>query len=299
MAFRGDRHRPAGRRESPAAHGKGWLASAGEWFTESLAPGLGEWFTESLVPGLKDLVYPPRPLCPFCGQPFTPPRGILLCPGCLQRLPLVQPPVCRVCGKPLRLSGAAGDKCQDCARYRHFFGMARAVGLFDGALREGIHQLKYQGRRALGEAFASLMFSRLNAEPQMRRPGLLIPVPISPEKLERRGFNQAALLAQGIGSRLGRPVAMDGLRRGRDTPAQNRLDARQRRRNIAGAFTATAPAAVSGRSVLLIDDVYTTGATADECARALLRAGAREVNVLTLAVGVLDRHWLGAGFPPA
>lgn len=268
-----------------AFHG-GWLV------------GGKNWLAERLLPGLKDLVFPPRPLCPFCGRPFPPIHGILLCRQCLGRLPFVLPPVCEVCGKPLRLSGAGAGRCLDCARHGRFFGMARAVGLYEGLLREGIHQFKYQGRRGLGEAFASLMFSRLNAEPRMRRPDLLVPVPISPGKLHRRGFNQAALLALGIGRRLGRPVAMDGLRRERDTLAQNRLGAGQRRHNISGAFAATQPATVSGRSVLLVDDIYTTGVTADECARALLRAGAREVNVLTLAIGVLDRHWLGENENP-
>ncbi|MGE5577796.1 MAG: ComF family protein [Syntrophothermus sp.] len=256
-----------------------------------------DWLTDCLLRGLKDLAFPPPPLCPFCGRPFMPTRGILFCRQCLGRLPFVLPPACQVCGKPLRLAGARENRCLDCARYGHFFGMARAVGLYEGLLREGIHQFKYQGRRGLGEAFASLMFSRLNVEPRMRRPDLLVPVPISPAKLARRGFNQAALLAQGIGRRLGRPVAVDGLRRDRDTLAQNQLGVGQRRRNIAGVFAVTAPAVVAGRSVLLIDDIYTTGVTADECARTLLRAGAREVNVLTLAVGVLDRHWLEAELP--
>ncbi len=268
-----------------AFHG-GWLAGGKNWLAERL-------LAERLLPGLKDLVFPPRPLCPFCGRPFAPTHGILLCRQCLGRLPFVLPPTCQVCGKPLRLAGARENRCLDCARYGHFFGMARAVGLYEGLLREGIHQFKYQGRRGLGEAFASLMFSRLNVEPRMRRSDLLVPVPISPAKLARRGFNQAALLAQGIGRRLGRPVAVDGLRRDRDTLAQNQLGVGQRRRNIAGVFAVTTPAVVAGRSVLLIDDIYTTGVTADECARALLRAGANEVNVLTLAIGVLDRHWLG------
>jgi len=251
-----------------------------------------------------DVLLPEEEGCVLCGQFHA--RGLEeifctpICGHCLSRIPFVQPPYCLKCGRPLRGAalGRGGETlqsnqvCRDCASGARFFEVARAVGVYDGALKDFVHAFKFGGRRELAEGIGVLMARVVAREKAMRGSEVLVPVPLHPKRLAERGYNQADLLARVVGSCLGLPVRA-ALVRSVLAGEQNKLGRRERRDNIRGVFLVPHPLEVAGKRVLLIDDVITTGATANECSRALLRAGAAEVRVLASAVAPLEREWLG------
>lgn len=146
-----------------------------------------------------------------------------------------------------------------------------------------MHALKFEGKTALARPLGDLLAEAGSAMLAVGAVDCLVPVPLHPSREAERGFNQSVLLANRVGRRWGVPVEPRALRRRRPTLSQTDLDAERRRANVRGAFTLSRSAAVEGRHVLLIDDVFTTGATVAECARVLLEAGASAVGVLTLA----------------
>ena len=152
-----------------------------------------------------------------------------------------------------------------------------SAGRYEGALRDVIHAFKYEGRRSLARPLGGML--RKAGRPVLERSDCVVPVPLHPWRQLRRGFNQARDLAE----RLDRPV-MNALWRIRATPSQMTLSAAERRSNLRGALAASPFVTVADQTVVLVDDVRTTGATLDECAKALRRAGAREVRALTLAI---------------
>ncbi len=150
-------------------------------------------------------------------------------------------------------------------------------------MREAVHALKFGGKTALANPLGDLMAEAGPAVLPVEVVDCLVPVPLHPTREAERGFNQSMLLARRVSRRWGIPVRPRALRRQRFTRPQTDLDADERRRNVRGAFALSRRAAVDGRHVLLIDDVFTTGATVSECARVLLDAGAATVGVLTVA----------------
>jgi ComF family protein len=174
--------------------------------------------------------------------------------------------------------------CPECARHPPAFATARSIGLYlpsaDGLnpLAAAIQGLKYRGQRAVASAFGNLLATHY----PFADDALLVPVPLHPSRLRSRGFNQALLLARALGRRRKLAVAARALARIRATTAQPGLGAAERRRNLRDAFVVRRPDTVRGRAVVLIDDVLTTGATADACARALRGAGATIVDVFTV-----------------
>lgn len=191
--------------------------------------------------------------------------------------------------------GHGGMLCRRCALEPRLFHVARAPTVYDGAVKDYIHRFKYGGERELGMALGVLLGRCLEREPVLWPVDALVPVPLHPSRLEDRGFNQAEVLARVVGEWVGRPVWADALRRVRKTETQTKLSARERHANVRGAFRPWRAARLAGRRLLLVDDVYTSGATVEEAARVLLKAGAAQVNVLCLAVGVRPAEWLEAG----
>jgi ComF family protein len=202
--------------------------------------------------------------------------------------------VCAVCGErlfsPYAVSSAAGEpRCGLCRRIAPSFTRAVAYGSYEGGLRELIHLLKYGGvlpaanvlGRMLAEAIATL-------DPDFSAaPVIVVPVPLFHSRQRQRGFNQAELIARAALKLLpaGEQVRLSErvLERKRETQSQTGLTSHQRRENMRGAFVVAQPETVGGQQVLVVDDVYTTGATVSECARILLRAGASKVWVATVA----------------
>ena len=234
----------------------------------------------AILRGLVDLLFPPA--CQVCRTPDP----AVLCAACRERFRLIQPPVCDRCGRPLRGPPGLDFSCIPCRGRRLHFRRARAVGVYEGSLREAIHALKFGGRIALSEPLGLLMAQVAVSDPALACADLVVPVPLHPTRLAERGFNQAELLGREVAAALGKPLAPQALARVRATAAQSRLEAAERRRNVRLAFAAGQVS--SARSMLLVDDVFSTGCTASDCARALRAAGAREVVVLTLAHSVLE-----------
>jgi len=189
------------------------------------------------------------------------------CPRCA--LPLPQPDL--VCGACLKRPPA--------------FARVEVPWRYAFPVDNLITRFKHQAQWPIGRLLAGLLSQHLqNAfDHGLARPDLLLPVPLAPRRQRRRGFNQAQMLAHWIGRSLDLPVAEDVLLRTRETPAQQGLDAASRRRNLRSAFSLADPAVIRGRRLALVDDVLTTGATADALARLLVRAGASEVEVYCLA----------------
>lgn len=188
------------------------------------------------------------------------------------------------CGKPLRQS--EDEYCGDCRRYNHVF--ERGFSLYPYRSVSGaVGRLKYRGRREYAEFFGQEMADELQhifAQRWIPQPDLLIPVPASPEKVKKRGYNQAELLAEKIGRTTGIPMKNDILFRTEDTPPLKGMTAAMRHKILKSAFNACGND-VEFKLIMLVDDIYTTGATMDACSRALLQAGASAVFFMTLAAG--------------
>jgi len=219
---------------------------------------------------LLDLLFPRH--CIGCGRP-----GVYLCSECRASLPYLQPPYCAICGRPLFY----GRLCLRCQHVPLQIDGIRGICLYQGIAREAIHQFKYQGVRELAEPLGEMLYDYWRSH---RLPGtLVVPVPLHPHRLRRRGYNQASLLAAAFGQRAGLPVADNLLWRRRDTPSQvEMLDLVMRWQNVQGAFTCSG-ASLTGQRILLIDDVATTGATLEACATALRAGGATSVWALVFA----------------
>jgi ComF family protein len=220
------------------------------------------------------------PACAACDELLDRPTRGPVCDRCWRAILPLTPPLCDRCGDPLpswRTVSLPRPLCVRCRRSPRAVDRARAIGAYDGALRAVIHALKYDGRRSLARPIAAMM-RRRGAE-ILDGAACAIPVPLHRSRRRHRGFNQADDLAR----HLGLPVVR-ALIRTRATATQTELPAAQRHRNVRDAFAAIPEAdALAGRSVVLVDDVSTTGATLEACARVLKEVGVAEVRALTAA----------------
>ena len=223
------------------------------------------------------------PACAACGGPIGPERVGPVCGGCWSDVRIVSPPWCDRCGEPLRSwrhSPENGACCARCVALPPQFDLARAFGLYEGALREIVHALKYRSHRSLGRPLGALMKSTDRG--LLAAADVVVPVPLHPWRHLRRGFNQADELAQALGRPVWRPLR----RRTLGVP-QAKLRGDQRRTNVQTAYSVSPlrAGAITGRPryVVLIDDVMTTGATLDACSRALREGGVEWIGALTLA----------------
>jgi ComF family protein len=217
-----------------------------------------------------------------------------LCQRCAGQFGEVRSPLCVQCGEPFVSPHGPDHLCGQCLEQPFHFQKARAAGLYQGALRAVIHHLKYQYRDNLAQPLGRLLWQTLRTHWEPAALDRIVPVPLHPRRLRQRGFNQAyALIRQwpGLARQSGLAVGPDWidpavLRRHKITQPQTGLSKKERAANLRQAFQVTAPDRIQGQRILLVDDVFTTGATADACAQALLKAGAAEISVLTLARAV-------------
>jgi ComF family protein len=224
-----------------------------------------------------DGVLPPR--CLACGATLGEPDA--LCSRCWRGITFFGSPWCVRCGLPFPHPMGKEALCGACARERRSWDRARAVLRYDNNSRRLVLGLKHGDRTHAAGAFGRWMH-RAGGE-VLADADLLVPVPLHWTRLFQRRYNQAVLLAQSIHAAGGPPVAADWLVRRRRTPSQGHLGPAARERNVRGAFAIRRGRSFAGKRAVIIDDVLTTGATAEECARVLKRAGASSVNVLTLA----------------
>lgn len=227
---------------------------------------------------LIDLLYPRR--CPVCQN--AAPYGEEICPECRKRLPYIRGPVCLRCGRPVREGEAL---CADCAEIRHDFDAAVSGFLYDDVMREAVAALKYKGRKEYGRVLGRLLYACTEKKLRRFRAEAVVPVPVHAKKKRERGYNQAELIAREVAEGLKKPLLADALIRTKYTKAMKTLSAKARRTNLRNAFE-IGPGFVPVRSALIVDDIYTTGSTADACAAVLKEAGVKEVFAVTLAVGI-------------
>ena len=229
--------------------------------------------------GVRDALLPPR--CIACGA--TVEAGGALCAACWSQVTFLGAPQCACCGYPFEFAAPDASLCAACTAQPPAYDRARSVFRYQPESRALILRFKHADGTHAAPAYGSWL-SRAGAE-LLADCDLILPVPLHRWRLFRRRYNQSALLAQAVGRMTGRAIAVDLLVRRRNTPSQGRMSALARRRNVRAAF-AVRPGragAIAGRKILLIDDVLTTGATVEECARVLRRCGAVRVDVLTLA----------------
>lgn len=239
----------------------------------AVARGLGALALDALLPGR----------CLRCGAIVG--AAGALCAACWDAMSFIAPPLCARCGQPFEVDPMGAVECAACLAEPPAYRRARAVFRYDAASRDLILRFKHADRTSAAPHMAQWM-ARAGAE-LLAEADAIVPVPLHRWRLWRRRYNQAALLALALARLAGKPCIPDALVRVRATPSQGLMGRSQRRRNVRGAFHAARGADIAGRRVLLIDDVLTSGATVDECVRALERGGAECVDVLTLARVVL------------
>jgi ComF family protein len=253
--------------------------------TESKAAGLSQRIAQmrgALASGVRlalDIALPP--LCPSCREPLG--SGAGLCPQCWSKLSMIEPPYCARLGIPFTYDPGPGLLSMEAIANPPAYQRARAAVRYDDVARTLVQSYKYGDRLDLAPLMARWM-ARAGHE-LLDGADALVPVPLHWRRLWARRFNQSAALADAIAAESGTPVLHETLRRVRATPQQVGLSKVERAGNVQGAFRVpdTGKAAIAGKRVILIDDVLTSGATADTCARALLRGGARQVDVLVFA----------------
>ncbi len=231
---------------------------------------------------LLDLLYPRA--CAHCGRP-DPDAGRYLCWDCMARVDFIQPPFCELCGDPVGGRVGHAYRCALCSDRAVYFDAARSVARYDGVAGALIRDLKYHGAFWLAADLADLLAAGVRSHFETGAFDAIAAVPLHPAKQRVRGYNQSALLAAALGRRLGLPPARRCLCRLRPDRSQTHLTVPERAANVAHAFGTRWNRWLEGRRILLVDDVMTTGATVNDCARALKEGGAAAVRVITLARG--------------
>lgn len=189
------------------------------------------------------------------------------------------------CGKPIR--DQEREYCYDCTCIQHYFDRGAALWLHKPPVDQSIYQFKFHNQRNFGKYYAGEMIAEYVDVLIGWKIDMIIPIPLHPGKYRKRGYNQAAVLAEEIGKLLGIPAEESVLSRIRKTGPQKKLDPGKRRQNLKGAFSVQEKkkTMLEGKTVLLIDDIYTTGSTVDEAAYVLRKAGAEKVFYLTISIG--------------
>lgn len=231
---------------------------------------------------LLDVVLPRY--CAGCGENAAPDGGFF-CWDCRHRFPVVTSPFCAVCGDPADGAVSMAYQCAACRQQAPHFDRARSALRYRGAVKNALQAFKYSNAVWLRNDLAGLISACIEVHYAGIDLDAVAFVPLHPRKERTRSFNQSQLLAAEVARRRGLAVLRRGLRRVRDTPTQTRLAAGARRMNMAGAFEILDAQWLINRQVLLVDDVMTTGATVNECARMLKRAGAAGVYVVSVARG--------------
>lgn len=242
---------------------------------DSIKSGMKEFFKAT-----RELLFPPA--CLSCSSSLEQETDLFFCPACLDDITLIRGPLCSCCGQRFPAAAGSDHLCGACLSKRRHFSRARALVAYSETMAKAIFGFKYGGKTTALSTFTALKKKSPLPE-QMLQPDLIIPVPLHSGRLRQRGFNQAILLARAFFPGQANLIHVNLLERHRWTTPQTKLNGLIRRRNVKGAFRLKQPAQVCGKNIILVDDVYTTGATVDECARILHKAGALEVQVLTLA----------------
>ena len=223
-------------------------------------------------------------LCPFCAKDAEDGH---LCQECISDIRLITSPICTCCGVPFISQESEDHLCGRCIKEKMPFSSARSIGVYERTLLDAIHRFKYNGKTSLAKPLVKIMDRSITSNKisglSVNSCDLIIPVPLHKTRLKERGFNQSLLLARELARLYNLSMDYLNLKRTRATDHQVNLKGKDRLINVKGAFAVEDKVAFKDKKVLLIDDVYTTGATIVECSKVLKRAGAKNVDVLTLA----------------
>jgi len=231
-----------------------------------------------ILESVRGCVYPR--VCYICGKEASSETGYLLCEDCLGSIRLNDGPVCRKCGHPLRVYS---NGCEFCKDSDYLFDSAFSAGIYEGTLREAIHLFKYESRLELESVFFDIMIDFAEKCIDMSLFDWIACVPLHKIKERERSFNQAGILARHFSEIYNIPFFGTNLLKIRKDLAQIELSREARRKSVRDSFKVKRPDLTKGRRFLLIDDVFTTGSTLNECTRTLLKSGASGVSVFTLA----------------
>lgn len=238
----------------------------------------------TLLQYILDMIYPVR--CPICDE-IVLPKSEKACLKCKEKLVYIEEPKCKKCGKPIELEEI--EFCSDCQRKVYHFEKGYALWVYDEVMRHSIAKFKYHSKKEYAKFYTHELLIQYKDKLVKLEPDVIVPVPIHKSKLLQRGYNQAEILARGIGKELEIPVLAQMLIRNKKTLPQKNLSDKERMQNLLDAFSfnekAVGTEKGSIKKVLLVDDIYTTGATLDACASLLKSHGILEVYYIVLCIG--------------
>jgi len=232
---------------------------------------------------LLDLIYPEEGICFICEKYDDNVGKDHICNDCRGKLVFIGENKCSICGKSLEL-GYLPDKCPHCVQNKNYFTKAISPLEYTGLIKDAIYKYKYRTKSYMYKTFGELLIQCLD-EIDIKDIDVIVPVPLHKKRKIDRGFNQAELIGSYISRYIGCNQDSKNLIRTKRTSVQNKLNKKERQKNVKNAFKVKSKHNFNNRRVLLIDDILTTGATANECSKVLLKAGAKEVYVITIATG--------------
>ena len=218
------------------------------------------------------------PVCPICGEAVDEPH--CLCQKCYQKLHFITKPCCSVCGRPFEYQGLENMICATCMKKAPSFSMARSALEYDDFSKQLVLAFKHGDRTELTPLFVKFL---MQADPEIfQNVDLIMPVPLHWTRRLKRKYNQSALLGKALGRKMGLPYSEKYLKRVRRTESQGKKKQKERQKNVKNAFLTIHSDQIRGKTVLLVDDVMTTGATLNECAKVLKKEGVKDIKVITL-----------------
>lgn len=235
--------------------------------------------------GVKNLFLPA--FCYHCDGRILTEDNLYFCPDCWQTIELVSDPKCPRCGRPhtrrVGFEAIGNFVCSECVSQKLWVRHTHAAGIHSGVMRDAIHLLKYKRKRLVARPLATLLLEALRDSADLISYDAVVPVPLHGNRRRERGYNQSGLIAEHLCREISRLLLLPALRRVKDTPSFSMLGSQERRNEIRNAFQLAPGTDVRGKKIALLDDVVTTGATTNECARVLCNAGADVVDVISVA----------------